>query len=391
MIRFDKVEKTYKSGVDALRGISFKIEDGEFVFIIGKSGSGKSTLMKCITCEEKPSAGDVYIDGFNISDMSRALVPILRRQIGMIYQDFRLISTKTVSENIAFAGEIIGVPRDIINDTVQFVLNIVGLKSKAHCYPDELSGGEQQRVAIARALFNNPQLIVADEPTGNLDPETSENIMALLSEINKSGTTVLICTHDSNLVDRMRKRVIEIDQGLIIRDEYAADYSGKHVTETGFGGYEVNKNEINDAAYGDEEDTVEPVKVIFGDEEEGAAADKARPASDIPVQNKVQHEAKTTAPEVPNATSELQAENIITEIGIEELEEYILDEEKPDEAETNSDSQDKSPTDAKSDVLDIPEVDNGWRHKNKERKKKSIREIMDNINSDIDILEDDEE
>lgn len=250
MIVFENVHKTYKSGVDALRGIDFEIKDGEFVFIIGKSGSGKSTLMKCITCEEVPTEGNVYIDDFNISSMSRALVPVLRRQIGMIYQDFRLIETKTVFENIAFAGEIIGIPRKSLTQTVQLVLNIVGLKDKADAYPQELSGGEQQRVAIARAMVNNPKLIVADEPTGNLDPETSENIMAILQEINRSGSTVVVCTHDSNLVDRMKKRVIEIDAGLIARDEEDSKYEQeKKPEEKEFSGYGVENAGV---AFGDD-------------------------------------------------------------------------------------------------------------------------------------------
>ena len=219
MIDFIDVEKTYKSGVEALRGINFTIEDGEFVFVIGKSGSGKSTLLKCITCEETPTSGKVTIDNFDISHMSRALVPVLRRRIGMIYQDFRLIDTKTVAENVAFAGEIIGVPKQSLMNTVQICLSVVGLKDKADCYPQELSGGEQQRVAIARAMVNNPSLIVADEPTGNLDPETSEAIMAMLLEINRNGgTTIIICTHDSAMVDRMKQRVIEIEDGLIARE-----------------------------------------------------------------------------------------------------------------------------------------------------------------------------
>ncbi len=250
MIVFENVHKTYKSGVDALRGIDFEIKDGEFVFIIGKSGSGKSTLMKCITCEEVPTEGNVYIDDFNISSMSRALVPVLRRQIGMIYQDFRLIETKTVFENIAFAGEIIGIPRKSLTQTVQLVLNIVGLKDKADAYPQELSGGEQQRVAIARAMVNNPKLIVADEPTGNLDPETSENIMAILQEINRSGSTVVVCTHDSNLVDRMKKRVIEIDAGLIARDEEDSKYEQeKKPEDKEFSGYGVENAGV---AFGDD-------------------------------------------------------------------------------------------------------------------------------------------
>ncbi|MBR6483590.1 MAG: cell division ATP-binding protein FtsE [Clostridiales bacterium] len=254
MIVFDDVHKTYtshdKTNVDALRGISFEIEDGEFVFIIGKSGSGKSTLMKCITCEETPNEGAVYIDDFNISDMSRALVPVLRRQIGMIYQDFRLIESKTVFENIAFAGELVGIPKKSLSQTVQLVLNVVGLKDKADAYPKELSGGEQQRVAIARAMVNNPTIVVADEPTGNLDPETSESIMALLQEINKGGATVIVCTHDSNLVDRMKKRVIEIEDGLIIRDKNESGYSEP-----------ARKEDPEFEGYG-----IENVGVAFGDD-----------------------------------------------------------------------------------------------------------------------------
>ena len=231
MIDFVDVKKTYKSGVEALKGVSITIDDGDFVFIIGKSGSGKSTLLKCITCEETPTEGSVLIDNFDIAHMSRALVPVLRRQIGMIYQDFRLIETKTVAENVAFAGEIVGVPSKSLANTVSICLSAVGLKDKANAYPQELSGGEQQRVAIARAMVNNPKLIVADEPTGNLDPDTSENIMAMLLEINRNGktsgnkTTVIICTHDANLVDRMKQRVIEIDEGLIVRDEKASGYT----------------------------------------------------------------------------------------------------------------------------------------------------------------------
>lgn len=376
MIRFDKVEKRYKSGVDALKGISFKVESGEFVFIIGKSGSGKSTLMKCITCEERPTKGDVYIDGFRVSDMSRALVPVLRRQIGMIYQDFRLISTKTVSENIAFAGEIIGVPRKIINDTVQFVLNIVGLKDKADCYPNELSGGEQQRVAIARALFNNPQLIVADEPTGNLDPETSENIMALLSEINKSGTTVLICTHDSNLVDRMKKRVIEIDKGLIVRDEFDADYSGTRIQPEGFGG--MNMNEVNDALVSDEEEEIEPARVLFGDEDDEV--------------NQVSEPVTKEAEEVKVPDEEVKEEVFISETSIEEfpVESVVFGDETPETNNEEVTEEKIKPSEEQKETLDIPEVNNGL-FKKKDKKKKSIKEIMDSINSDIDILEDDEE
>lgn len=285
MIRFSNVKKTYKSGVDALQGISFLIEDGEFVFIIGKSGSGKSTLMKCITREEKPTSGTVTIDNFNISSMSRMLVPVLRRQIGMIYQDFRLIDSKTVSENIAFAGEIVGVPKKSLMQTVQLVLNIVGLKDKANVYPQELSGGEQQRVAIARAMLNNPPLIVADEPTGNLDPETSESIMALLLEINRGGTTVIICTHDSNLVDRMKKRVIEIDKGLILRDQNKSSYKRKSAADESadaeFGGYD-SKQEATPVS---EENMSEDF--FFGDEASFAPSESSQTSADEYIENDV--------------------------------------------------------------------------------------------------------
>jgi len=225
LIRFDNVYKTYKTGSDALSGVSFKVEDGEFVFVIGKSGSGKSTLIKLMTREEKPTEGTVYIDRFPISHMSRTLIPVLRRHVGMIFQDFRLIESKNVFENVAFAGEIVGMPKKRLMQTVDIVLSVVGLRGKASSLPQELSGGEQQRVAIARAMVNDPKLILADEPTGNLDPTTSEAIMALLEEINRNGTTVLICTHDSNLVDRMKKRVIEISNGRIVRDEKDSGYS----------------------------------------------------------------------------------------------------------------------------------------------------------------------
>ena len=286
MIDFIDVEKTYASGVEALKGINLTIEDGEFVFVIGKSGSGKSTLLKCITCEERPTSGKVTIDNFDISHMSRALVPYLRRKIGMIYQDFRLIETKTVAENVAFAGEIIGVPKQSLMNTVQICLSVVGLKDKADCYPQELSGGEQQRVAIARAMVNNPSLIVADEPTGNLDPETSEAIMAMLLEINRNGgTTVIICTHDSTMVDRMKQRVIEIEDGLILRDEKDSSYkgeadpdaaalqaqrtslySGAVARTVAFGDDEAYTDDYDDAEYADTKAAIPaPEGVLFGE------------------------------------------------------------------------------------------------------------------------------
>jgi len=216
---------TYKPEVNALRRVSFKILDSEFVFVIGKSGSGKSTLIKLLTCEENPTSGSVFIDDYEISFLRRSLIPYLRRNIGMVFQDFRLIYSKTVYENVAFAMEIIGASKKNIKTRVPIVLSIVGLRNKANMKPNQLSGGEQQRVAIARAMVNNPMLILADEPTGNLDPLNSESIMALLEEINCTGTTIIVCTHDSSIVNKMKRRVIEISDGRIVRDEKLGEYN----------------------------------------------------------------------------------------------------------------------------------------------------------------------
>lgn len=214
----------YPNGTHALKNVSFKINDGEFVFVIGRSGSGKSTLIKLLTCEERPTNGQVMIDNYSISTIKDSLIPFLRRNIGMVFQDFRLIPTKTVFENVAFAMEIVGAPSRLIRRRVPIVLSIVGLRDKANARPGELSGGEQQRVAIARAMVNNPMIILADEPTGNLDPSNSEALMSLFADINRSGTTVIICTHDWDLVNRMQRRVIEINEGLMVRDDCNGGY-----------------------------------------------------------------------------------------------------------------------------------------------------------------------
>ncbi len=224
MIEFSQVGMQYHNGTHALNNVSFKINDGEFVFVIGRSGAGKSTLIKLLTCEERPTSGQVIINDYDISTIKPRLVPYLRRNIGMVFQDFRLIQTKTVFENVAFAMEIIGAAPKLIRRRVPIVLSIVGLRDKSKVYPGELSGGEQQRVAIARAMVNNPMIILADEPTGNLDPSNSEALMALLADINRAGTTVIICTHDWDLVNRMQRRVIEINDGLLVRDENCSGY-----------------------------------------------------------------------------------------------------------------------------------------------------------------------
>lgn len=220
MIEFDHVSMAYQLSEDlALKNVSFKVERGEFVFIIGSSGSGKSTIIKLLTCEERPLKGEIIVNGFSLNTIKKKQIPYLRRNIGMVFQDFRLIPSKTVFENVSYAMEIVGAGKRAILHQVPMVLSIVGLRNRQNAYPYELSGGEQQRVAIARAMVNKPMMILADEPTGNLDPANSESIMALLAEINKNGTTVLVCSHDKELVNRMKKRVILINDGMKIRDD----------------------------------------------------------------------------------------------------------------------------------------------------------------------------
>lgn len=231
MIEFRNVSKTYNNGAKALENVSFEIDAGEFVFCIGESGAGKSTLIRLLTCEEKPTSGTVILGNYELSRLQKRLIPRIRRKIGMIFQDFRLIETKTVFENVAFAMEIVGASKSQIKRRVAMVLSVVGLKDKANSYPSELSGGEAQRVGVARAMINNPGIIVADEPTGNLDPANGEAILALLEEINRAGTTVICCTHDVSLVNLMKKRVIEIDKGHISRDEVEGSYTKCSLTE----------------------------------------------------------------------------------------------------------------------------------------------------------------
>ncbi len=225
MIRFDKVTKTYPGQKrPALQGVDLEVEKGEFVFLVGASGSGKSTFLRLVLRETRPTAGRVYVAGKEINKLSSWKVPKLRRQVGTVFQDFRLLPNKTVSENVAFALQVIGKSRGEIAKLVPETLELVDLDGKGHRMPDELSGGEQQRVAIARAFVNRPMILIADEPTGNLDPATSVGIMKLLDRINRTDTTVVMATHDSTIVDQMRKRVIELDDGQIVRDEARGIY-----------------------------------------------------------------------------------------------------------------------------------------------------------------------
>ena len=218
MIEFTDVTKSYSVGTQALRGVSMQIEDGEFVFLVGPSGSGKSTIIKLITGELKPTSGSVHVNGYSMERIRKGEVPYLRRTVGVVFQDFRLIENKTVYDNVAFAMRVIGAKNREIRERVPYVLDLVGLDTKSRRLPGELSGGEQQRLAIARALVNNPSTIIADEPTGNLDPGKAMEIMQLLQEINNLGTTMLVVSHAKELVERFPKRVIAIDNGLIISD-----------------------------------------------------------------------------------------------------------------------------------------------------------------------------
>ena len=229
MIRFENVSATYP-GHDkpALKDVTADIDRGEFVFLVGESGSGKSTFLRLVLREARATEGRVYVAGKEINRLASWKVPALRRQIGTVFQDFRLLSNKTVAENVAFALQVIGKPRSHINKVVPETLDLVGLSGKGQRMPDELSGGEQQRVAIARAFVNRPQILIADEPTGNLDPNTSVGIMKLLDRINRTGTTVVMATHDAGIVDQMRKRVIELDDGHVVRDQSRGVYGYQH-------------------------------------------------------------------------------------------------------------------------------------------------------------------
>ncbi|SEA35192.1 MULTISPECIES: cell division ATP-binding protein FtsE [Selenomonas] len=224
MIQMREVSKTYDTGVVALDHVNVDIKKGEFVFVVGPSGAGKSTFIKMLFREELPTKGKLLVNGHDVVEMERSEVPYLRRELGVIFQDYRLLPDKTVFENVAFAMQVIEAPRRTMQRSVNSVLDVVGLRDKYRSFPSQLSGGEQQRVAIARAIVNNPSIVIADEPTGNLDPETSWDIMDIFKRINKAGTTIVMATHDRNIVDTMKKRVIAIEDGRIVRDQMRGGY-----------------------------------------------------------------------------------------------------------------------------------------------------------------------
>lgn len=224
-IKFKDVEKTYKNGVNAVYDMNLEIKKGEFVFIIGASGSGKSTLIKMLYREEKPSKGEIYVGGVNVAKVKNSKVYKLRRKIGIVFQDYKLLPKLTVYENVAFALEIYGLPTEEVRKKVLKALDLVGLKSRTKSYPDQLSGGEQQRVAIARAIVNSPKLLICDEPTGNLDPDTSLEVMKVIEKINDLGTTIVMATHDREMVNKMKKRVVLLDNGKLVKDYEKGSYS----------------------------------------------------------------------------------------------------------------------------------------------------------------------
>lgn len=227
MVVFKNVTKKYPNGTLALSNVNIKISKGEFVFVVGQSGSGKTTLLKLILKEEDPTEGEIFVNGYEVSSMNRKEVPYLRRSLGIVFQDFRLLPDKTVYENVAFAMQITEALPKEIRRQVPMALALVGLSRKADMYPNQLSGGEQQRIALARAIVNNPSLLIADEPTGNLDPETTWDIMKLLTEINHRGTTVIVATHEKSIVDALKKRVIALERGIVVRDQQKGTYENE--------------------------------------------------------------------------------------------------------------------------------------------------------------------
>ena len=224
-IKFRNVEKTYKNGVNAVYDMNLDIKKGEFVFVIGASGSGKSTLIKMLYREERPTNGEIYVGGINVAKVKNNKVYKLRRKIGIVFQDYKLLPKLTVYENVAFALEIYGLPTNEVKRKVLKALDLVGLKSKTKSYPNQLSGGEQQRVAIARAIVNSPKLLICDEPTGNLDPDTSLEVMKVIEKINDLGTTVVMATHDREMVNKMKKRVVLLDNGKLVKDYVKGSYT----------------------------------------------------------------------------------------------------------------------------------------------------------------------
>ena len=332
MIEFRNVSKVYNNGTEALHNINLNVEKGEFVFIVGSSGAGKSTFLKLVMCEERPNSGQIFVDGVDVSRIPKRKIPYIRRKMGIVFQDFRLIDHMTVYDNVAFAMRVVGASPRSIRKRVPYILSLVGLQHKAKHYPTELSGGEQQRVALARALVNNPSMIVADEPTGNIDPALSFEIVDLLSEINRRGTTVLMVTHEHSLVKHFHKRIIQIHSGEIVAD--TADMQENYAPPEQYATPEEAVENDDDYAEYDNQETYEPEeKGAYGFQEEPGLEEGDIP-EDMPLPSFQEEDLPVEEPAeayLEEAIDPFQddAETIAQEV----LSEQPLPEEEPDSGE----------------------------------------------------------
>ena len=332
MIEFRNVSKVYNNGTEALHNINLNVEKGEFVFIVGSSGAGKSTFLKLVMCEERPNSGQIFVDGVDVSRIPKRKIPYIRRKMGIVFQDFRLIDHMTVYDNVAFAMRVVGASPRSIRKRVPYILSLVGLQHKAKHYPTELSGGERQRVGLARALVNNPSMIIADEPTGNIDPALSFEIVDLLSEINRRGTTVLMVTHEHSLVKHFHKRIIQINSGEIVAD--TADMQENYAPPEQYATPEEAVENDDDYAEYDNQETYEPEeKGAYGFQEEPGLEEGDIPEDmplpsfqeeDLPVE-----EPAEAYPEEAIDPFQDDAETIAQEV----LSEQPLPEEEPDSGE----------------------------------------------------------
>lgn len=278
MIEFRNVSKVYNNGTEALHNVNLNVEKGEFVFIVGSSGAGKSTFLKLITCEERPTSGSIFVDNVDVSRLRKGKIPYVRRKMGMVFQDFRLIDHMTVYDNVAFAMRVVGARPSTIKKRVPYILSLVGLQHKAKHYPSELSGGERQRVGLARALVNNPSMIIADEPTGNIDPALSFEIVDLLSEINRRGTTVLMVTHEHSLVKHFHKRIIQIHSGEIVAD--TASMQDTYAPPERYSDSVEDVEQDDDYAEYDNDEPYEPAEIDTGEEPDTSRGDDAGTCSE---------------------------------------------------------------------------------------------------------------
>ena len=332
MIEFRNVSKVYNNGTEALHNINLNVEKGEFVFIVGSSGAGKSTFLKLVMCEERPNSGQIFVDGVDVSRIPKRKIPYIRRKMGIVFQDFRLIDHMTVYDNVAFAMRVVGASPRSIRKRVPYILSLVGLQHKAKHYPTELSGGERQRVGLARALVNNPSMIIADEPTGNIDPALSFEIVDLLSEINRRGTTVLMVTHEHSLVKHFHKRIIQIHSGEIVAD--TADMQENYAPPEQYATPEEAVENDDDYAEYDNQETYEPEeKGAYGFQEEPGLEEGDIP-EDMPLPSfqeedlPVEEPAEAYPEEVIDPFQD-DAETIAQEV----LFEQPLPEEEPDSGE----------------------------------------------------------